>query len=91
MEGVHRVFSVQPSSGAAGSGITDAQKVLYGKAIVDLAVQAGVHHIVYSSADIISEGPTGLANPYTKLDIEDCAAGQMSPARSCGLPPSWSC
>ncbi|MET3602113.1 uncharacterized protein YbjT (DUF2867 family) [Martelella mangrovi] len=72
MEGVQSVFSVQPSSGAAGSGITDAQKVLYGKAIVDLAVQAGVQHIVYSSADLISEGPTGLPNLDTKLDIEDC-------------------
>ena len=70
MEGVHGVFSVQANSGAAGSGITDEEEISYGKNIVDLAVQAGVRHLVYASASIISAGPTGLANLDTKLEIE---------------------
>lgn len=71
MEGVHGVFSVQPNSGAVGSGITDEEEVRYGKCIVDLAEEAGVRHLVYASASIIGEGPTGLANLDAKLEIEE--------------------
>lgn len=71
MDGVQGVFSVQPNSGAAGSGITDEEEVRYGKMVVDLAVSTGVEHLVYASASVISGGPTGLANLDTKLEIED--------------------
>jgi uncharacterized protein YbjT (DUF2867 family) len=71
MAGVHGVFSMQPNSGSAGSGITDLEEVRFGKEVADAALQAGVQHLVYSSASIISAGKTGLSNLDTKLEIED--------------------
>jgi uncharacterized protein YbjT (DUF2867 family) len=71
LSGVGGVFSVQPNSGSPGSGITDEDEVRYGKLVADLAVEANVSHFVYSSASIISRGPTGVANLDCKLEIED--------------------
>lgn len=71
MEGVDAVFSVQPNSGSAGSGITDAEEVHIGKSIADIAMRSGVRHLVYSSAGIISKGRTGLPNLDTKIEIEE--------------------
>lgn len=71
MAGVDGVFSMQPNSGSAGSGITDAEEVRFGKSVADIAAQSGVRHLVYSSASIISRGKTGLANLDTKIEIED--------------------
>ncbi|HTG39028.1 NmrA/HSCARG family protein [Sphingomonas sp.] len=71
MKGIDRVFSTQPNSGSAGSGLTDADEVRYAKLVADLAVEAGVGHLVYSSASIISQGPTGVPNLDCKIEIED--------------------
>jgi uncharacterized protein YbjT (DUF2867 family) len=70
MEGIDSVFSVQPNSGSPGSGITDVEEVRIGNLIGDVAVDAGVRHLIYSSAGIISRGPTGVANLDCKLEIE---------------------
>lgn len=71
MVGIHSVFSVQPNSGSPNSGITDEDEVRFGKSVVDLAVEAGVQHLVYSSASILGRGPTGLQNLDCKLEVED--------------------
>lgn len=71
MAGVDGVFSVQPNSGSAGSGITDCEEVRIGKSVADIAMQSGVRHLVYSSAGIISRGKTGLPNLDTKIEIEE--------------------
>jgi uncharacterized protein YbjT (DUF2867 family) len=71
MTGVGSVFSVQPNSGSPNSGVTDEEEVRIGKLVANLAVEAGVQHLVYSSASIISGGPTGIANLDTKHEIED--------------------
>ncbi|SFD71078.1 NmrA/HSCARG family protein [Roseivivax sediminis] len=71
MAGVDGVFSVQPNSGSAGSGIADSEEVRIGKRVADIAMQSGVGHLVYSSAGIISRGKTGLPNLDTKIEIEE--------------------
>jgi len=71
MAGVHGVFSVQPNSGSAGSGVTNADEVRFGKAVADIAVESGVRHLVYTSAGIISKGRTGMENLDCKIEIED--------------------
>lgn len=71
MAGVDGVYSMQPNSGSAGSGITDEEEVRFGKAVADIALRTGVQHLVYASAGIISRGKTGLANLDTKIEIED--------------------
>lgn len=80
MAGVHGVFSVQPNSGSAGSGITDAEEVRIGKSVADVAVESGVRHLVYTSAGIISRGMTGLANLDTKIEIENHIRGLDLPS-----------
>ncbi|MBB4858721.1 uncharacterized protein YbjT (DUF2867 family) [Novosphingobium chloroacetimidivorans] len=71
MIGADGVFSMQPNSGDPTSGITDAEEVRIGRLVADSAVEAGVTHLVYSSASVISRGPTGIANLDCKLEIED--------------------
>lgn len=71
MMGVHGVFSMQPNSGSAGSGVTNADEVRFGKTVADIAVETGVRHLVYTSAGIISKGRTGLENLDCKIEIED--------------------
>lgn len=71
MAGIDGLFSVQPNSGSAGSGMTDAEEVRIGRLVADIAVDAGVSHLVYSSASVISGGATGVANLDCKLAIED--------------------
>jgi uncharacterized protein YbjT (DUF2867 family) len=75
MAGVYGVFSVQPNSGSAGSGVTNADEVRFGKTVADLAVEAGVRHLVYTSAGIISKGRTGLENLDCKIEIENHIRG----------------
>jgi uncharacterized protein YbjT (DUF2867 family) len=75
MAGVYGVFSVQPNSGSAGSGITNADEVRFGKAVANLAVETGVRHLVYTSAGIISKGRTGLENLDCKIEIENHIRG----------------
>ncbi|WP_375287836.1 NmrA/HSCARG family protein [Sphingomonas sp.] len=79
MKDIGGVFSIQPNSGSAGSGVTDADEVRYGKLTADLAVEAGVGHFVYSSASIISKGPTGIPNLDCKIEIEDHVRGLAIP------------
>jgi uncharacterized protein YbjT (DUF2867 family) len=71
MAGVQGAFSVQPSSGSAGSGVTDADEVRFGKTVADLAAERGVRHLVYSSAAIITKGPTGMPHLDCKIEIEE--------------------
>jgi uncharacterized protein YbjT (DUF2867 family) len=71
MAGVHGVFSVQPSSGqGALYNVSDEDEVRYGKATADAAVEAGVQHLVYSSASGVGEQPIGLPHFDTKARIE---------------------
>lgn len=75
MTGSYGVFSMQPNSGSEGSDVTDADEIRFGKAVVDIAVESGVQHLVYSSAGIISRGLTGLANLDSKIAIEEYVRG----------------
>lgn len=69
--GVAGIFSVQPNSGIPGAGITDEDEVRFGKLVADLSVDARVNHLLYSSASVVSRGPTGIANLDCKREIED--------------------
>lgn len=72
MQGVHAVFSVQPSSGqGAELGLSDEDEERFGIAIADLAVRSGVQHLVYSSTGAVSSGPTGMGHFDSKLRIEN--------------------
>lgn len=71
MAGARGVFSVQTSS--PSGEITDADEVRYGISIADLAVDAGVQHLVYSSICSISgadDEPTGMGHFDSKRLIE---------------------
>ncbi|MCX8279882.1 NmrA/HSCARG family protein [Phyllobacterium sp. 0TCS1.6C] len=68
MSGVHGVFSVQPSS--PGGTVTDEEEVGMGIAIADLAVEAGVSHLVYSSGGAVGDVPTGMGHFDSKAQIE---------------------
>lgn len=71
MTGIHAVFSVQPSSGQGPLlGLTDEEEEKYGRAIADMAVKCGVHHLVYTSTNAVAEGPTGMGHFDSKLRIE---------------------
>ncbi|MFZ1430204.1 MAG: NmrA/HSCARG family protein [Geminicoccaceae bacterium] len=68
MNGVHGVFSVQPSS--PGGELSDEDEVRFGVAVADLAAECGVAHLVYSSAGTVGEKPTGLGHVDSKARIE---------------------
>ena len=68
MQGVHGVFSVQPSS--PGGELSDEEEVRYGIGIADLANESGVEHLVYSSGAAVSDTPTGLGHFDSKARIE---------------------
>lgn len=71
MNRAYGVFSVQPSSGqGAMYGVSDDDEVRYGIQIADIAVESGVHHLVYSSADAIRDTPTGMGHFDSKARIE---------------------
>lgn len=71
MKGAYGVFSVQPSSGqGAMYGVRDEDEVHYGIQIADIAVESGVHHLVYSSTDAIGDAPTGMGHFDSKARIE---------------------
>ncbi|WP_051516931.1 NmrA/HSCARG family protein [Herbaspirillum sp. RV1423] len=71
MAGVYGVFSIQPSSGQGSVyGVTDDDEVGYGIAIADLAVQAGVQHFIYTSANASGDGKTGMGHFDSKSEIE---------------------
>jgi uncharacterized protein YbjT (DUF2867 family) len=68
MRGAHGVFSVQQSS--PSGGVTDEEEVRSGMAIADLAVEAGIAHLVYSSGGAVSDKPTGMGHFDSKMRIE---------------------
>ncbi|KPC55364.1 NmrA/HSCARG family protein [Amantichitinum ursilacus] len=71
MTGAYGVFSVQPSSGMGPLlGISDEEEERYGCAIADLALEAGVQHLVYSSTDAVGDTPTGMGHFDSKARIE---------------------
>ncbi|MBN3725951.1 NmrA/HSCARG family protein [Burkholderia sp. Ac-20379] len=71
MQGAYGVFSVQPSSGqGAAYNVSDEQEVAYGKAIADLAVAAGVQHLVYTSVNAAGPVQTGMGHFDSKSEIE---------------------
>ncbi|MFJ4963602.1 NmrA/HSCARG family protein [Streptomyces sp. NPDC088729] len=67
--GAHGVFSVQPNSGQAGSGVTDEDEVRFGTAVADIAERCGVAHLVYSSA-VTAGSTTGVDHLDTKNRVE---------------------
>jgi uncharacterized protein YbjT (DUF2867 family) len=69
MEGVHGVFSVQPSS--PGGEVSDEDEVRYGIGIADLANDTGVRHLVYASGAAVGDKPTGLGHFDSKSRIEE--------------------
>ena len=71
MAGAYGVFSVQPSSGqGAAYGISDADEIRYGMAVADAAVEAGVRHLVYSSANAAGDTLTGIGHFDSKSAVE---------------------
>ncbi|KMS59351.1 NmrA family protein [Novosphingobium barchaimii LL02] len=68
MRGAYGVFSVQQSS--PSGGVTDEEEVRFGISIADLAVEAGIAHLVYSSGGAVSETPTGMGHFDSKMRIE---------------------
>ncbi|MFD2793466.1 NmrA/HSCARG family protein [Promicromonospora vindobonensis] len=69
--GVHGVFSVQPSSGQAGTGLSDEDEVRYGTTVAEAAQHSGVAHLVYSSMIAAGPTPTGVRHFDVKSRIED--------------------
>lgn len=67
MQGVHGVFSVQPSS--PGGTVSDADEIRFGIAVADLARECGVAHLVYSSVASVEAG-VGLGHFESKAAIE---------------------
>lgn len=87
IEGVHGIFSVQPSSGqGAALGLSDEEEVRYGVAIADLAVECGVEHLVYTSTNAVGDTPTGMGHFDTKARIE--AHTRTLPIRSTIVRPA---
>ena len=74
MSGVHGVFSVQPSSGQPGSGVSDEDEVVLGRAVADAAVDAGAAHLVYTSSNAAGAA-TGIGHFESKTRIEEHVRG----------------
>lgn len=70
MTGMTAVFSVLPSSGQPGSGITDADESAAGIRVADRAVAAGVEHLVYSSSNAAG-ALTGIGHFDSKSRVEE--------------------
>lgn len=68
LQGVHGVFSVQPSS--PGGAVSDDDEVRFGIAIADLARDSGVRHLVYSSGGAVGDELTGMGHFDSKARIE---------------------
>jgi len=68
MEGVHGVFSVQPSS--PGGVVSDEDELRFGVAVADLSVESGIKHLVYSSTNAVGDTLTGMGHLDSKARIE---------------------
>jgi uncharacterized protein YbjT (DUF2867 family) len=66
----HGVFSVQPSSGQAGAGVTDEDEFRFGTTVAEIAERCGVAHLVYSSTVAAGPTPTGVAHLDVKSRVE---------------------
>ncbi|WP_436850476.1 NmrA family NAD(P)-binding protein [Streptomyces griseoloalbus] len=66
----HGVFSVQPTSGQAGAGVTDEDEVRFGTTVAEIADRRGVAHLVHSSTVAAGPTPTGVGHLDTKSLIE---------------------
>jgi uncharacterized protein YbjT (DUF2867 family) len=66
----HGVFSVQPSSGQAGAGVTDEDEFRFGITVAEMAERCGVAHLVYSSTVAAGPTPTGVAHLDVKSRVE---------------------
>lgn len=64
MRGAHGVFSVLPGD------LPEGDEVRFGIAIADLAVEAGVGHLVYSSGASVGDAKTGVPRFDAKPEIE---------------------
>jgi uncharacterized protein YbjT (DUF2867 family) len=73
--GADGVFSVQPSSGQAGAGVSHEDEVRYGTSVASAAQHAGVAHLVYSSMIAAGPTPTGVSHFDVKSRIEDHVRG----------------
>jgi uncharacterized protein YbjT (DUF2867 family) len=69
VQGTYGVFSVQPSSGQPGSGVTDDDEQSFGIGIADAAKAAGVKHLVYASVSGAAPG-IGIGHFESKANIE---------------------
>jgi uncharacterized protein YbjT (DUF2867 family) len=73
--GVHGVFSVQPSSGQVGAGLSHDDEIRYGTTVAEAAERSGVNHLVYSSMIAAGPTPTGVRHFDVKSHIEDRVRG----------------
>jgi uncharacterized protein YbjT (DUF2867 family) len=69
--GVHGIFSVQPSSGQPGTGLSHDDEVRYGTIVADAAQHSDVAHLVYSSMIAAGPTPTGVSHFDVKSRIEE--------------------
>lgn len=69
--GAQGVFNVQPSSGQAGSDLTDTDEFRFATTVVDIAHRCGISHLVYSSTVAASATPTGVPHLDVKSRIEN--------------------
>ncbi|MCD5316632.1 NmrA/HSCARG family protein [Kineosporia babensis] len=69
--GAHGLFSVQPSPGQAGSGLTIEDEFSFAKNVGEAAQHAGVAHLVHTSTVAAGATPTGVPHLDVKSRIED--------------------
>lgn len=69
--GAHGVFSVQPSSGQAGTDLSDDDEIRYGSTVAEAAQRTGVAHLVYSSTIAAGPTPTGVGHLDAKSHVEE--------------------
>ncbi|MBY3465807.1 NmrA/HSCARG family protein [Rhizobium laguerreae] len=76
MAGAYGVFSVQPSSGqGAVYGVSDEDEIRYGTTIADLALEADIQHLVYTSVNAAGPEKTGMGHFDSKSAIEEHIRG----------------
>ncbi|WP_246109025.1 NmrA/HSCARG family protein [Streptomyces sedi] len=69
--GAYGVFSVQPSAGQAGAGLTVEDEFRFGVRVAEIAEERGVAHLVYTSTIAAGATSTGVAHLDVKSRIED--------------------
>ncbi|SOD63036.1 Uncharacterized conserved protein YbjT, contains NAD(P)-binding and DUF2867 domains [Streptomyces zhaozhouensis] len=69
--GAYGVFSVQPSAGQPGSGVSVEEEFRFGTRVVEIAERSGVAHLVYSSTVAAGPTETGVAHLDVKSRVEE--------------------